>query len=78
MNILCRTTGKFKFLTNKYEYEEYDDYMNVPDDLSHIIEVICFRPDIPEPPHTVQEHEMIGKWNEKMTQLMEKVYARRN
>lgn len=78
MNILSKTTGKFMFVTNKYEYEEYDDYRDIPEDLSHIIEVVSFLPDIPPPPHSVLEHELIGKWNQKMKEIMEKVYASRN
>ena len=75
MNILNRTTGKFIFVNNKYQHEEYDDYKDIPDDLSHIIEIVCFLPDIPPPPHTIQEHEMMGTWTEKLNEIMEKIRA---
>ena len=78
MNILLDAPGSFKFLTNKYEYVEYNNFWDIPEDLSDMKELICFLPDIPPPPHTIQQHEMIGKWNEELQKIMRKIYATSN
>ena len=78
MNILSKVPGRFKFLTNKYEYVEYDNFWDIPEDLSDMKELICFLPDIPDPPHSVQDHEMISRWNEELQKIMRKIYASRN
>lgn len=66
------------FLTNKYEYVEYDNFWDIPEDLSNMKEVICFIPDIPPPPHSVEDHELMYSWNNELQILMKKIYASRN
>ena len=78
MNILDRASGKFQFLTNKYELVEYDNFWDIPEDLSDMKELICFLPDVPPPPHSVQEHELMKKWNGELKKIMDKIYASRN
>lgn len=78
MSILNKISGRFRFLTNKYEYEDYEYMEDIPQDISHIIEVISFVPDVPPSPHTVKEHEMIASWQNKFKEIMETVYARSN
>ena len=78
MNILTKKTGKWEFLTKEYEHVSYTDFDDIPKDLSNFLEMICFLPDIPPPPHTVQQHEIIHSWNKLMETFMEKIYATRN
>ena len=77
MNILMKTTGQFEFLDSEYNHLTFNDYNDIPDDIS-IIEIIKFLPDIPPPPHTVQQHEEIHFWNDLFKSLMEKTYATSN
>jgi len=48
--------------------ETYTNYDDIPDTFDHVIE---FSPEIPEPPHTEEQHEEIDKWNFKLQALME-------
>lgn len=48
--------------------ETYDDYNKIPLDLDHVIK---FVPDIPDGPHTAEQHEEIDGWNEKLQKLLE-------
>ena len=77
MNILMKRTGKFTFMNDKYEVETFSDYNNIPEDFI-IKEIICFLPDIPPPPHTVQQHEEIHMWENEFQRLMREVYATSN
>lgn len=74
---LMNTTGEFQFLDKYYEIHTFSNYRDIPEDLD-ILEIICFLPDIPPPPHTVQQHEDIHMWDLTFTQLLEDVYASRN
>ncbi len=48
--------------------ETYDKYEDIPDDFEHLIK---FLPDLPEGPHTEEEHEEIHAWNDKLQALIE-------
>lgn len=48
--------------------ETYTEYDKIPNDFEHVIEFI---PEIPEGPHTEEQHEEIEKWNDKLQALME-------
>jgi hypothetical protein len=48
--------------------ETYDKYEDIPDDFDHLIK---FLPDLPEGPHTEEEHEEIHTWNDKLQALIE-------
>lgn len=48
--------------------ETYYKYEDIPDDFNHLIK---FLPEIPDGPHTEDEHEEIHEWNEKLQALME-------
>lgn len=51
----------------------FDRYEDIPDEFDHVIE---FRPEIPDPPHTDQQHEEIEAWQPRFQRLMEIEYAR--
>jgi hypothetical protein len=53
--------------------EVYDRYVDIPDDLDHVIE---FLPEIPPEPHTLQQHEEIETWPDLFLRLMEIEHAR--
>lgn len=55
--------------------ETYTDYDDIPLDFEHVIKFI---PEVPEPPHTDEQHEEIESWNEKLQALMEIERARSN
>lgn len=49
--------------------ETYDKYEDIPEDFEHIIK---FLPDIPDGPHTDEQHEEIDSWNDKLKELLKK------
>ena len=53
-------------------YTKYEDIPSVFDNL------IKFLPEIPDAPHTHDQHDEIEKWNEKLQLLMEKERASSN
>ena len=55
--------------------ETYTEYEDIPDNFDHVIK---FVPEIPEPPHTDEQHEEIESWNDRLQALMEKERARSN
>jgi hypothetical protein len=63
-------------VVEKGEIKEYDDFNNIPEDIDNIIK---FLPEIPEGPHTHEEHELIDSFNdvfqEKMNKLRKKWQA---
>ena len=77
MNILQKKKGKFTFLTNNMEVVTFDNFNDIPD-VSEIQEIITFLPEIPPPPHSVQQHEEIHLWNEKFQELLKEIYATSN
>jgi hypothetical protein len=57
------------------ELNTYTKYEDIPEDFDHVIE---FKPEIPEPPHTEEQHEEIEQWNLRLQKLMEKERASSN
>jgi hypothetical protein len=57
------------------ELNTYTKYEDIPEDFDHVIE---FKPEIPEPPHTEEQHEEIEQWNLRLQNLMEKERASSN
>lgn len=47
--------------------ETYINFEDIPLDLDHVIK---FVPDIPDGPHTPEQHEEIDSWNEKLQMLL--------
>ncbi len=64
--------AEFQFIING-ELVTFDKYEDIPDEFEHVIK---FLPDIPEGPHTEDEHEELALWNDRLQQLMEKERAR--
>lgn len=48
--------------------ETYSVFEEIPLDLEHVIK---FLPDIPDGPHSPEQHHEIDSWNEKLQQLLE-------
>ena len=55
--------------------ETYTEYDDIPNDFDH---VISFEPEVPEPPHTEEQHDEIEQWNDRLKELMEIEHARSN
>jgi len=53
----------------------YTDYDDIPNTFEHVIKFI---PDWPEPPHTVEDHELMSVFNDKLQELMERERASSN
>ena len=66
--------AEFQFIVNG-ELITYDKYEDIHENFEHVIKFI---PDIPEEPHTEEEHDELSLWNERLQQLMEKERARSN
>lgn len=49
--------------------ETYNKYEDIPEDFDHIIK---FLPEIPDGPHTHEQHEEIETWNAKLQELLRK------
>lgn len=50
----------------------FTNYDDIPNNFDNLIK---FKPNPPEPPHTEEQHELIDQWNIKLQQLMEKERA---
>jgi hypothetical protein len=59
----------------KGELKTYINYEDIPDEFDNVIKFI---PEIPDGPHSHNEHDEIEKWNEKLQLLMEKERASSN
>ena len=66
--------AEFQFIVNR-ELITYDKYEDIPEEFEHLIKFI---PDIPEEPHTEEDHEEMALWNVRLQELMEKERARSN
>ena len=66
--------AEFEFVVNG-ELVLYDKYEDIPEDFEHVIRFI---PDVPEDPHTEEEHAEMALWNTRLQKLMEKERARSN
>jgi len=60
--------GEFKVLKGGkiLTFTNYDDILQEVDN------VISFKPDWPEPPHTEEEHEIMSVYNDKLQELMKR------
>lgn len=59
---------QFVFLING-KLKEYNKYEDIPEDFDHVIK---FLPEIPDGPHSEEQHEEIEKWNLRLQFLIEK------
>ena len=59
---------KFVIMVNG-ELVTYNRYEDIPDHFDHVIE---FVPEIPNGPHTEEQHEEIEKWNHRLQNLIQK------
>lgn len=48
---------------------DYDKYEDIPESFDNVIQ---FLPEIPEGPHTNQDHDIIDQWNDKLKELMKR------
>jgi hypothetical protein len=62
-------------MTNKFVIlragilETYTKYEDIPESFDNVIEFI---PEIPESPHSEDEHELIHQWSDKLTELLKR------
>jgi hypothetical protein len=56
------------------ELVTYTKYEDIPDNFDHVIE---FVPEIPDGPHTENQHEEIDQWNNRLQLLIQKENSRR-
>ena len=66
--------GEYIILQNG-ELITYTDYDDIPSTFDN---VISFNPDWPEPPHSVEDHELMEVFNDKLQVLMERERASSN
>jgi len=59
---------KFVILNNSI-LETYTKYEDIPESFDNVIEFI---PEIPEGPHTEDQHQLIDQWNDKLTELLKR------
>ena len=59
---------EFVILVNG-ELITYTKYEDIPEIFDNVIR---FVPEIPEPPHTHDQHEEIDSWNDKLKELMKR------
>jgi len=59
---------KFVFLIEG-ELKTFSTWESIPDDFDHIIE---FVPEIPDGPHTHEQHEEIEQWHSRLQMLVAK------
>ena len=55
--------------------ETFQRYEDIPKKFDNLIK---FVPEIPEPPHTEEQHEEMDVWNEKLKELMKRETNGRN
>ena len=53
----------------KGELKTYTNYKDIPDKFNNLIK---FLPEIPEPPHTHEQHEELDLWNERLKELLKR------
>lgn len=59
---------EFVILRNKV-LESYNKYEDIPDTFENLIKFI---PEIPDGPHTHEQHEEIDSWNDKLKELLKR------
>ena len=65
---------EFVILVNG-KLETFTRYEDIPEEFDNVIK---FLPEVPDAPHTEEQHEEIESWNSKLQKLMEKERARSN
>lgn len=63
--------GEFVVLIGN-KLHTFTNYEDIPETFDNLIK---FKPNFPEPPHTEHQHKEIDKWNIKLQQLMERECA---
>lgn len=66
--------GEFVFIING-ETKIFTDFRDIPDKFDHVIKFI---PEIPDGPHTEEQHNEIDSWNKRFQEIMDKERARSN
>ena len=61
-------THKFVILNNGV-LETYTKYEDIPESFDNVIK---FLPEIPDGPHTHDQHDEIDQWNDKLKELMKR------
>ena len=61
-------TGVFKIRING-EVIRYTEFADIPEQIGA---VIAFIPDVPEPPHTEEDHDLIHSFHDKLDELIER------
>lgn len=61
-------THKFVILKDGV-LETYNKYEDIPESFDNVIQ---FLPDIPDGPHTHEQHELIESWNNKLKELLKR------
>ena len=56
-------------ILNDGKLETYIDYDDIPEIFDHVIK---FVPEVPEPPHTNEQHEEMEQWPNKLKELMKR------
>jgi hypothetical protein len=60
--------GIFEFLING-KIETFYDYKEIPENFDHVIKFI---PEVPQGPHTHEQHEEMDQWNNRLQELIAK------
>lgn len=60
--------GEYKVLKGG-KILKYDNYDDIPQEFDN---VISYKPDWPEPPHTEEEHAIMAVYNDKLQELMKR------
>lgn len=60
--------NEFVVLMNN-KLETFTKYEDIPEKFDNLIK---FLPEIPEPPHTHEQHEELDLWNERLKELMKR------
>jgi hypothetical protein len=51
------------------ELKTYNNFDDIPEKIDNVIK---FLPEIPEPPHTHEQHEEMGVWNDRLKELLKR------
>jgi hypothetical protein len=60
--------NEFVILKNN-KLETFTRYEDIPEKFDNLIK---FLPEIPEPPHTHEQHQELDLWNERLKELMKR------
>ena len=61
-------SNEFVILKNN-KLETFTRYEDIPEKFDNLIK---FLPEIPEPPHTHEQHQELDLWNERLKELMKR------